>query len=228
VEILKHWLNSSRDYISGVKLYVEFGDNDDFKDLFLSEGYSVFKEQKLHELITELYRGTKSPNSKVKTPVEPDFPPTTSHQRWPAHPIEDPVIDALWRQWRPVYSEMLSLQHRIYEVAIAGNTDQNKHMEAGQMAIRIKDLEDQVQGIYQERDFYVANGILPGKRFKDDDDLVDPLRWAIELKNNERYVRDYRLKISKDPNNKNAVKWAAALKEKEAAVIKLKRLLKID
>lgn len=214
--------------MSGVKLYVEFGDNDDFKDLFLSEGYSAFKEQKLHELIIDLYHGIRSPETKDETHDEPEFLPTLSHKRWPAHPIEDPVVDALWRQWRPVYSEMLSLQHRIYEVALAGNTDQNKHLEAGQMAIRIKDLEDQVQDIYKERDFYVANGTLPGKHVKEDDELVDPVKWAIELKNNERYVRDYKLKISKDPENKNAVKWAAALKEKEAAVIKLKRLLKID
>lgn len=228
VEILKHWLNSSRDYDTGVRLYLEYGDNDAFKDLFASEGQSAFKEQKLQSLLTDLYRNYQTPDASATKKPLPPVEPATSHKRWPAQPITDPVILALWKKWRPMFSEMQSLQHRIYEVALAGQTDPNKSYEAGQMAFRIKDLEDDVQEIYSQRDFYIEHNQLPDAPKQPDEEIVDPIRWAIELKNNERYVRDYRLKLGKDPDNKNAVKWAAALKEKEAAVAKYKRLLKLD
>ena len=109
------------------------------------------------------------------------------------------------------------------EKNILGLKDNSKRMEACQMAHAIIDLDEQLDEIYNKREFYKINGHLP---YEVEPEIIgDPVRWATELKNAERYVRDYRIKVKKDPANE---KWAAKLRKYEADVMRYKKLLKLD
>src|SRR6185436_9263303 len=74
-------------------------------------------------------------------------------KRWPEK-IEDPVLTALKAQWKPLFAEMMSLTSRIYDVAKAGLHDEQQKREAGKMAHRILDLDDECEEIYIKRDHY--------------------------------------------------------------------------
>jgi hypothetical protein len=229
VEQIKHWLNSHQDYDAGVQLYLQHGKDSILRSLFTREEQTPFKKQRLLKALRDLYEAEKHPASEKKqaqlTVTQTAIP---QYKHWPAHPMTDAVLLALWNQWKPLYGEMMDLQHRVYEVAFQGQTDTNKKMEAGQMALRILELDDQVEFIYAQRNFYYQHNRLPEERKQEEEVIVDPVKWAIELKNNERYVRDYKLKLAKDPHNKLAPKWAMTLKEKQAEVAKYKKLLKLD
>lgn len=229
MEAIKAWLNNRPDYLSGVGLYFQHGKDPLLKRLFL-EAHSPFKEGKLRDALQAIYAAYKNPVSetaKAKETVKRS--PFNQYKHWPAQPIEDAVLLAIWQQWRPLYGEMKNLQHRIYDVALAGMTDPNKALEAGQMTFRILDLDDQIESIYAKRNFYYEHKRLPEETpAEQPEEVVDPINWKLLLDNYMKYVRDYKMKLKKTPGHKNADKWAMKLKEYEAGVLKYKKLLKID
>jgi hypothetical protein len=227
MEDIRQWFQSGQPYNEGIQLYIAHGTDAQLKRLFTMEAETAFKREKLHTALKQLLH-------RPAPIAPPPFPINTAatlyspkSHAWPPAPIEDTVLKALWEQWRPLYAEFKSLQQRLYHVALGGKTDPNKKLEAGQMAHRILDLVDDIEAIYRQRDYYIDNSALPSNQ-PPADDIIDPVRWATELKNNERYVRDYKAKLEKQPAHKNVAKWAAKLKEKEALVAKYKKLLKLD
>lgn len=239
MEIIRQWFKAGQPYQEGVQLYLQYGADAVLKRCLASEEKTAFKVGKLHEALKMLLQHSPLPSesltSHLVTPQEisagkahdPVLKPKP-FEHWPPHPIEDIVLKALWNGWKPLFGEMKSLQQRLYQVALGGLTDPNKRLEAGQMAHRILELDDQVEAIYESRDYYYRLGKLPAAVETSSEEIVDPVRWATELKNNERYVREYKLKLKKSPDGKNSAKWAAKLLEKQALVTKYKKLLKID
>lgn len=221
MEVIRQWLNGSRDYDQGVILYKEFGNNLTLKAVLAKEGHSTFKEEKLIKALQQLLQPVIR--------AEQDLPKGTTvysrHYGWPPLPIEDPILNALHAQWKPLYAEMMHSQSRAYEVALLAskNADKLKKLEACTLVHQIIDLDDQIDEIYLKRDFYLKNKKLPDE--KTPPVIGDPVRWATELKNAERYVREYRIKVKKQPAND---KWAAKLKHFESQVLHYKKLLKLD
>lgn len=228
MEEIKAWLNGRPDYLAGVALYFQHGKDPLLKRLF-QEAHSPFKEKKLRDALQEIYTGWKKPVSEtVKAKETVKRSPFNQYKHWPPQPIEDPVLLALWQQWKPLYGELKSLQHRIYDVAVQGLKDPNKALEAGQMTFRILDLDEQIEGIYAKRNFYYDHKRLPEEApAEQQEEIVDPIKWKLVLDNYMKYVRDYKVKLKKFPGHKNADKWAMKLKEYEAGVLKYKKLLKI-
>lgn len=228
MESIRQWFKAGRPYDEGVQLYIKHGTDSVLKMIFTREERTAFKVAKLQEALRQLLpRPATTACPTISTSLPPAPLETKKPHAWPPLPIEDQVLKALWEQWRPKYAELKSLQQRLYHVALGGKTDVNKRLEAGQMAHRILDLADDVEALYIERDHYLDTGSLISHSTSEAE-VIDPVRWATELKNNERYVRDYKAKLAKEPNHKNAVKWADKLKEKQALLAKYKKLLKLD
>lgn len=226
---VRAWLQKPDNYERGIQLYLLYGDKQRLKNLFTSEGESPFKRT---VLIRELQAIANDQEEVNEASQPPRSQPASVHQLSTAKEFSwktstDVVLTALYRQWQPLYAEMLSLQHRVYEVALQGqNGDSAKLMEASQMVHRILDLDDEVDEIYRQRDHYVSHGVKPATKNKEP--VGDPARWPTMLHNAQRYVREYRLKLSKEPNHKSSAKWAAKLLEYQAAVRHYKLLLKHD
>jgi flagellar biosynthesis chaperone FliJ len=96
----------------------------------------------------------------------------------------------------------MNLTARVGDIARAGKTDPLKKIEAGRMALRILDLDDQLDQIYQERDMYRKNGQLPDKR-PYGEPCIDFKQMPVKLANHQKYVRDYKAKLAKSPGNTN-------------------------
>ncbi|THU34263.1 hypothetical protein FAM09_24910 [Niastella caeni] len=230
---IKAWLNSRvKNYDAGVKLYLRFGKDPALVALFTKEAESDFKRTRLQQALQELICPTPvttEANLKfsplIYNAIKPEF--NQLHKGWP-NPITDPVIQALFEQWRPLYSELMSAQQRIYEVALQGeNGNTAKALESCQLAHRIMDLDNQCDDLYAQRDHYLANGHLPDGGWEKEV-VGDPVRWVTERQNALRYIRDYRAKIKKDPTNKLVPKWEQKILDWQKEVDQFNKLLKLD
>jgi hypothetical protein len=217
MDVIRKWINGGRNYQVGVTLYLTFGDDDTLKKLFTQEHETEYKRKRLLAALQELINTKKdavepiqSNSSRTQEP-----PPKTDLNSWPQEPISDKVISALKARWRPKFAEMMSLSQRLWDMTTVS--------ERGEAAHRILDLDDQCDEIYAERDFYLAYNRLPDTRHTES--VTDPLKWPQKLANAQRYVRDYRIKCAKYPDNP---RFAAKLKQYEEEVKRYKSLLKID
>ena len=92
------------------------------------------------------------------------------------------------------------------------------------MAHRILDLDDACDDIYRQRDHYLAHGHLPEEP-KPLALVVDPAKMPLALANCSRYLRDYKNKLKKHPDD---VRAAAQLAKYEWAVAEYKKILKLE
>lgn len=219
---IRAWLKSNRDYATGARLYLVYGKDAKMRRVFM-EPESDFKKKKLVEVLTAMVTQKTEVVKKVEvTKAIAIERISVSDRRWPAQ--MDETVKALHAKWLPIFAEMNNLMARIYDVAKAGQTDPAMKQEAGRMAHRICDLDDDCDAIYAQRDHYLQYGKLPEEK-KPMELVVDPLKIPLALSNARRYVADYRNKLKKEPGN---VKAAQKLKQYEWAVAEYCRILKID
>lgn len=231
---VKFWLNSRvKDYDAGVQLYLKYGQDPMLKRLFTKEAESEFKQRRLHQALQELLYPLEPvpvqemPLKAVHSPKPMVAEFSQLHKGWP-NPITDPVIQALYEQWRPLYAELMSAQQRIYEIALQGeNGNTGKQMEACQLAHRIIDLDKECDDLYARRDHYLQRGHLPGNDHEKEV-VGDPVRWVTERLNAMRYIREYRAKIKKDPTNKLVPRWEQKILDWQKEVDRYTKLLKLD
>jgi hypothetical protein len=248
MENIRKWLNGPRNYSEGVKLLLEHSQDEKLKKLFSTEGPTDFKKKKLHETLQQILSNTNRNGIKNfiqrQKPLEPELQkvlnttstrlisqtptrldisaPLQNPNKWPAQ--MDEVTKALFEKWKPIYAEKCNLEARIYEVAKAGLKNKSKEMEAGKMAHRILDLDDQCEQIYEQRNHYLKTGELPFHS-KPSKLVVDPVKMATELKNAERYLREYKGRLKKNPADEKA---AVKLKQYEEKIAYYKKELKLD
>ncbi|MGN7786793.1 hypothetical protein ACTJIJ_19830 [Niabella sp. 22666] len=230
---VRDWFNGSKDYAGGVALYNKYGADATMKRLF-AEPESPFKYQLLKDEL-ESFLSVNSgefPEFPILPPAIPILPtnpvpeiskPTVESGAWPV--AFDEVTSALKMQWQPLFSEMINLCNRVGDVAKEGLRDANKKEEAGRMALRILELDDQCEKIYQQREHYLQYGTLPVKQTDPVEIALDSKLWPTRLANHQRYVRDYKAKLAKSPDN---TQIAATLKKHQWAVNKYKELMHIQ
>lgn len=219
---VKAWLTGPRKYDEGANLYLQYGRDEALKRIF-REPVSDYKKKKLEEALRSLLQ--KTTEVKVKVEVQKSVAVegvAVADRKWPKE--KDSTLNALHEQWKPKFAEMMNLMSRIYDVALAGKTDSAQKQEAGRMAHRILDLDDECDDIYRQRDFYLLHKKLPEEP-RPMELVVDPIKIPLELANCTRYVRDYKNKLKKEPGN---VKAAAQLAKYEWAVSEYKKILKIE
>lgn len=193
------------------------------------EEKSDFKMRKLLEEMQQLliaHSEPPPPSAQITARII-EQPLGQWHKGWP-NPISDPVIQQLFEQFKPLYSELMHLQANIYEVAMQGREgNTNKKLQACQMAHRILDLDDELDEIYAARDHVLETGRLPEKN-NEEEIVGDPVRLATQRLNYERYVRYYRNLLEKNPGDKKAAKWAQKLKDFQQKLQRANEILKIE
>lgn len=144
-------------------------------------------------------------------------------------PVEmDETLTALHAQWKKTFLEQKDLQSRLYEVARAGVKDKAKEKEAGVMALRILDLQEEISSFYQKRDYYLEHGKLPDPPAPVAE-CLDPALYGVSYQNAMRYARDYRNKLQKlSPDDARYLKAQQQLQKWEAEAEKYRKLLKMD
>lgn len=215
---IREWLNGTRNYDAGVQLLLQHSGNAKLKRLFTSEAASDFKRSLLGKELAALVTGAavaKQVQEEQQQQVVQRV--AVAHNGWPQQ--MDEVLQALHAQWKPLFSELNALSSRLYDVAKAGKQD-----EAGRMAHRILDLDDECDGIYEKRDHYLEHGKLPNQAAPGGA-VVDPLKWPLALSNAQRQLREARLRLQKAPNNERI---AATIRKNEGLVAHYKQLLKLD
>lgn len=222
MDVIREWLNSSRNYNAGATLYLKHGKDEKLKRIF-REPASDFKKQKLAEALRSLLNNQEHAAAKQEeqkaTTIQRE---RLAEKRWPKE--RDTTLEALHQQWRIKFLEMTSLQSRIYDVALAGQTDSAKKQEAGQMAHRILDLDDECDDLYRQRDHYIKHNRLPEEP-KPMDLVVDVKKIPLALANCQRYIRDYKNKLLKEPGN---VKAAAQLQKYQWAAAEYQKTLNLN
>lgn len=219
---IRTWLNGRRDYAAGAKLYLQYGQDAALRRCF-SEPASDWKKKKLVEVLTEMLTKKATVQKKVvETKQQAIERISISDRKWPEQ--LDTTLTALKEKWKPLFAEMMNLTARIYDVAKQGLTDPAMKQEAGRMAHRICDLDDECDAIYADRDHYLQYGKLPETE-KPMELVSDPIKMPVALENARRYVRQYRNKLKKNAADVNAVKQLAKY---EWAVEEYKKLLKLD
>lgn len=212
---IKDWLNGNQDWTTGCDLVFKYTQDKTLHRVFM-EAPTPYKITRLTRILTDLVEnGTqKATGAQISTITEnaaqptqkpvPQIPPA----KWGDG--NDVVLNALVRQWKPLFLEMNDLMSRLHDVAKAGETDPAQKAEAGRMAHRILDLDDQCDAIYLKRDTYINTGALPVETPKPNDLVTDPKKMPQALVNAKKYVRDYRAKLKAEPKNEN---HAAQLKK---------------
>lgn len=165
-------------------------------------------EEKCEELNAE--------NQELKQQV------TKAGKGWPA--IMDATIQQLHDTWKPLIAEKYHLQARIYEVAKAGLTNEEKRKEACTMAHRILDLRDECRAIYKMRDHYLQHGALPTEQ-QPDGICQDYRKWPTKLANHQKYLRDYKAKHAKETDPEKRKQLEAHITKQEEMVTAYKKLL---
>lgn len=221
-EPIVSWLNSSRSYQEGVKLYLEHGTNRLLRNCFLEPIETEFKRKKLVEAL----RGLLEQSREEKTIVaQTETVYASTGKQWPQN-TKDQILQSLRERWRPLYGEMTTLQGRIHEVAMQAKRDPSKKEEARLMAKRILELDDEIMGIYAEKEYYLKHGSLPVpvKQIEEDISTEEAYRKKSNL---ERYLRDLAGKLDRaEISDHKRTKWLAKWNALSAQLIELNKKLK--
>jgi hypothetical protein len=224
MEDIRQWLNGKRDYKTGVEIFLQHCTDGLLRRLFTQEGFSDYKYKKLVSELEGMVLKKPKPAEVKAVAVTETAPVKKKEPLWSEK--RDEVEQSLYLRWKQTYSEMINLQARVGDLSkeATKNKDKAKMDEAGRMALRILDLDDECDGIFWQRDFYKKNSRLP----EDDAPVeiaLDANLWYKKLHNHQRYARKFRKIITKDPTNTTA---AALLQKHEWGVSEYKKLLKMD
>lgn len=219
MELIRSWLNGSRNYNQGVQLYLQYGKDDILRSLFKKEGETTFKKDRLFEALKDLHANFKKSFTQLsEARVEQESIIPNKSENVSNKPgwddTDDIVLITLKNDWKKCFSEMKMLQHRLTDIATKEERCAAAH--------RILDLDDQCDEFYAKRDYYLEHKKLPEER--SDDIVGDPVKWPVKLANARRYVREYKIRLKKDPRS---VAFAAKLKKYEEEVIFYEEKLKL-
>ncbi|MBE2229964.1 MAG: hypothetical protein IAE96_04890 [Chitinophagaceae bacterium] len=242
MEAIRIWLNGKQDYLAGVRLFSIYGKDLALKRSFAEPLVTDYKKKRLREVLEQLISTVTA--SSVDIPAKPVIKtpghvtsfsasksPISSNESIPDFTPEkgwsdkrDPTEQALHINWKPLFLELMNLTARVGDIARAGKMDPLKKIEAGRMALRILDLDDQLDHIYRERDMYRKTGQLPDKR-PYGEPCIDFKQMPVKLANHQRYVRDYKAKLAKQPGNTDLAhqlqkhEWFVAHYKKELNIV---------
>lgn len=112
----------------------------------------------------------------------------------------DRVEISIHTRFKEKYVQLMNLVNRVGDIARLGEKDPGKEKEACNMALEILKLDDQLEDIYAERDYYLGNGKEIVK-FPYGQPCEDPALIPMKLQNAQRYVRENNQKLIKEPGN---------------------------
>jgi hypothetical protein len=206
MELLQRWYNGTQDYWAGVRLYNAFGKDALLKKYFSNTTNTVTSRFRLKQAIEGmLYIPQTVPLSIGEGVGVRSSTETVRHDTMPDSP--DIVLQSIKDKWMPLYTRMNLLRHNLEPA--------RSERQRGQMAFEILDLEQQCIKLWQQADFYKKNGTCTPMGDHEDKPqlIIDPLKVGIRIEALKRFVRKYKQFLKTTPQHKNAVKWAAKLKQ---------------
>lgn len=219
MEAIRIWLNGRREYKTGARLYSLYGKDLSKKRMF-SEAETPYKLQQLTRELEALLVPAGSIVSvkavrQVSSGPEPSPPATSSppilKKEYVWSQDADEVERSIHARWKPLFVEMMDLVSRVGDLAREGQKNTAVKQQAARMALRILDLDDQVEALYNERNHYLETG-QKKEAFPYGPVCEDPVLIPVKLANHQRYARNYRQKLQKDQSD---TKSAEKLKEHE-------------
>jgi hypothetical protein len=182
--VLKAWLNGARNYNIGATLYRLYGKDEELKKHF-ALGETPARKAKLLDTIKQLCGITTAPTNT---------PPTRQHistQTIPGKNDTAAVVE-LKGQARPLLKQRDALHAKLLMYA----TDE----ERGAAALKILDLDDEIDAIYDKVRYIEQHGKLPPPVMAFDP-ITDEKKWEPRYQTLGRYVTRYTDKLKKDPKN---------------------------
>ncbi len=195
---IRDWLSSDRNYVEGVRLYLEFGQDKDLKRLLTVEAETPFKRSKLEKALREVLQGRELP-----TPEEKESPARVSQKSWPADAAPDDVLKALRSEFLTHFKRMQDLRSQLLLIPTVE--------ERGEAAFEILRLDALCDEIFDQRDHYLAHGKLPSEPEVDSEIVVEPKRAYQRMDTLKRYIRRETRNLARKPGNSAAaarrMKW---------------------
>jgi hypothetical protein len=150
IAIITRWLESGREYRSGVELYLQYGSSEFLKKMFTTSE-TRFNRSKLVQCLEEIN------SSKKIVEIEQTRKPVFSSQwlsdkEYAGLPAE---VKALKQKKGILYKEMSDLHSQLDHLS---ETDQKK---CGEAAFRILDIDDELKSIWAKLDYYEEHRRLP-------------------------------------------------------------------
>lgn len=220
---VKAWLQQPTDIAQGEALYKKYGKDIKLLRYFAIAPVNDFKRSKLQSELQNLVQPGR-PQPLIRNFITPQTKPVEKQKHyWNKDGQRDVEEQRMYSQWRPMYSNMMHLMANLDEVARQGEANPDKEKEAAKMALEILDLDDKIEQLYSDRDYYFTHGEVRPKK-----DIVpisqDSKQWFHKLSNHQRYVRKYRKKLETQPTN---AMYKEKLKENEWAVAEYQKLLNL-
>lgn len=183
---IKAWLQS-KDYLEGVRLYLELGSDENLIELFTSEARTDYKAKRLEKALRDLAKA--DPGKPAPAPTRVISAPVKD---WPDDP--DDVMKALKADATRKFKELQDLRSQLLLLP-----DDHARGTAAHAILR---LDDEMTEIWAKRDYYKEHGRLPAEQ--QDPYVTDPFIMGKRMETLRRYIRRERDHLAKDAGNVGA------------------------
>jgi hypothetical protein len=202
MELIKDWLSGSRPYVIGARLYEMYGDNDLLKKMFSAETVTDYKKKRLATELQKIIDDSPTQEQPAGSTGQPVPVPTTKHARaWRKEDNKNDIELSLWEEYRIIHKQMDDLRSQLLLIP----NDQERKTAA----LKILRLDDQLDEIISNRNYYLNHGTLPNQQTVQLHYLTDALLIGTRVENLRRYIRREKNALSKNPQNISAAKRKA-------------------
>jgi hypothetical protein len=158
------WLNSNRNYTTGVNIYHRLGTDADLLKYFINANASKQASEKLFNALRQIYyqlKQHKAPTTGIVKAVvlQPEHivPITT--------PANAELVDAIKHQADKLYKEMMNLRARLFALTTiepeANENDANTVLLREKLVLPLMNLAPDVQEQYHSLNYLIEHGNLP-------------------------------------------------------------------
>jgi len=196
---LAAWLNSNRDFKTGVQIYLKYGDNQQFVQLLL-DGETQYTRTNLFENLKTIYYQLKNGTSQTNTVVKKQHTEVTA----PIVPHADqkPVIvkahtpktqkgtlyDACKLQADKLYKELMNLRAQLFSLCDINDSkmdnDSKLVLQREKIVLQMMDLQYETDQAYDKLRYVEEHGILPNfKEAKEEEIPTNPIQLMNFKKN---------------------------------------------
>ncbi|MDR6565453.1 hypothetical protein [Chitinophaga ginsengisegetis] len=180
-EVIRIWLNGSKNYLAGVALYDRYGGSDDLKSFFAS-GCTPYRESRLLKELTDLVTPTVKDD-----PVDTEM---TTIEAPAAVEITDTTLLKLHEEKVLLHKQKDALRYNLSRYT--------SDRERGIIAHRILQYRREISAVWEREQYYKQYGHLPDDGSKQINSEHD-LKYHRSRTNGN--ARRYRSLLNKDPNN---------------------------